>query len=201
MRKQPSHPGSCFLGGEGAARAGFSSREQEQRSAQLKLLAPAGGEALGAQRFRLFEGLRKFSRAHREMKIRDEKRVSGLLAPPKVSFEARGRFQPAKKKKKKKKGIRRVKQKAAQSLDGLELSCEATTRLGQIWDSNVSCRADLALICLAKVTFGSWQRAPDSCGESELGRKVFRPKKLPPSPEASLPRILGDALRPRAVSW
>lgn len=167
MRKQPSYPGSCFLGGEGAARAGFSSREQEQRSAQLKLLAPAGGEALGAQRFRLFEGLRKFSRAHREMKIRDEKRVSGLLAPPRSHSEHVADFSQQKKEKKghltkkkeKKKGIRRVKQK---SQDGLELSCEATTRLGQICDSNVSCPADLALICLAKVTFGSWQRAPDS---------------------------------------
>lgn len=167
LRKQPSYPGSCFLGGEGAARAGFSSREQEQRSAQLKLLAPAGGEALGAQRFRLFEGLRKFSRAHREMKIRDEKRVSGLLAPPRSHSEHVADFSQQKKEKKghltkkkeKKKGIRRVKQK---SQDGLELSCEATTRLGQICDSNVSCPADLALICLAKVTFGSWQRAPDS---------------------------------------
>lgn len=86
---------------------------------------------------------------------------------------------------------------------------KAKNHLSQICDSNISCRADLALICLAKLhldpdkTCYTWiggQRATDSRRKIDLESKFFTPKA--DSPKASRPRISGEALCPhlQAVS-
>lgn len=80
---------------------------------------------------------------------------------------------------------------------------KAKNHLSQICDSNISCRADLALICLAKLhldpdkTCCTWiggQRAIHSRRKIDLESKFFTPKAA--SPKASLPRISGEALCP-----
>lgn len=81
----------------------------------------------------------------------------------------------------------------------MEFSCKPKSRLSQICDSNISCRADLALICLANQRWDpdkiySWIELQTPEGKL-IWKGNFLPQKLLPSLRVLFLRIM-DALHP-----